>query len=492
MRCLRSILALAILTSGAVFAAPNRGPGTASPRKVAIEFRGPLKDALKKIASEGGINLVAIGDLNEPVEIHLRAVSAEEALRTVASAYHLNLDQRGTIWTLRRMTEAERETASSTPPPAEPAKPPRPPSAPEFSPAPAAPAPPQATEKSADAALDQAADDVAQEIEKSLPQGSPPLDTKELRRKLKSLEKKYRHRKYGKRGSGDRVETGSIVVKEGETVNNAVATGGSVAVNGQTTGDAVALGGSVSVNGHVAGSAVAIGGSIHLGPNAVVEGDAVSIGGQIVKEEGAEIGGDQVSSSNVASLIGKNWVEEVMRGRRGSSSSDQNAPEERISGRHSHGAVSFLLRFSMFFALGFLLMLFFPARMKQIEDEVKNEPLKCGVAGLVGILALVPLSILLVITVIGIPIVFLLWILVSLAMMAAVVVVANEIGMRLPIFRARKTQALVLAVGIVVLLVVWMVPIVGKMAIFVITVISFGAIIRTRFGQKPKGIPQPI
>jgi hypothetical protein len=223
----------------------------------------------------------------------------------------------------------------------------------------------------------------------------------------------------------------------------------------------------------------------------VVEGDAVSIGGQIVKEEGAEIGGDQVSSSNVASLIGKNWVQDVIRDRGGSASSDQNA--ERISRRHSHGGMeSFLFRFALFFALGFLLMLFFPARMKQIEDEVKNEPLKCGVAGLVGILALLPLSILLVITVIGIPIAILLWILVSLAMVAAVVVVANEIGMRLPIFRARKTQALVLAVGIAVLLVVWMVPIVGKMAVFVITVISFGAIIRTRFGQKPKGIPQPI
>jgi hypothetical protein len=70
--------------------------------------------------------------------------------------------------------------------------------------------------------------------------------------------------------------------------------------------------------------------------------------------------------------------------------------------------------------------------------------------------------------------------------------VANEIGMRLPFFRGRKTQALVLAVGTAVLLLVAKVPVIGPLAIMALMILAFGAAIRTRFGQAPKGIPQPI
>jgi hypothetical protein len=36
------------------------------------------------------------------------------------------------------------------------------------------------------------------------------------------------------------------------------------------------------------------------------------------------------------------------------------------------------------------------------------------------------------------------------------------------------------------------VPYLGSLAIAVLMVLAFGAAIRTRFGQAPKGIPQPI
>jgi hypothetical protein len=36
------------------------------------------------------------------------------------------------------------------------------------------------------------------------------------------------------------------------------------------------------------------------------------------------------------------------------------------------------------------------------------------------------------------------------------------------------------------------VPYLGPLAIAVLMTIAFGAAIRTRFGQAPKGVPQPI
>lgn len=490
MRFVESTLILALATTGVAVAAPETSPSPRLARKISIEFRGPLKDVLKKIAAEGGVNLVAIGDLNEQAEVYLKGVTAEEALQTVAGAYHLKIDRSGSIWTLRPMTETERSAQPSTPP-----SPPEP--APSQEPSAALPQPPTPEAKAPDTPLDRAANDMAAEISKSMPQGAPPLSGKELRQKLKAYERKYRHRKFGKSGSGDRVGRGMVVVNAGETVNNAAATGGSVTVNGQTQGDAVALGGSVVINGHVAGSAVAIGGSLHLGSNAVVEGDAVAIGGEITKAEGAEIGGDQVSTSNVASLLGQDWMGQMMRGghssdresRDGDSGSESSLHRSRSS---TWGFTLFLAWFAALFAVGFLSMVFAPTRMRQIEGELRSEPLKCGLAGLAGVLALIALTLILIVSIVGILLVPVLWFIVAVGIAMGVAAVANEIGMRVPFFRGRKTQALVLAVGILVLLVVKQVPYLGSMTILALTLVSLGAIIRTRFGQQPKGIPEPI
>ena len=139
-----------------------------------------------------------------------------------------------------------------------------------------------------------------------------------------------------------------------------------------------------------------------------------------------------------------------------------------------------------------MLMVFAPTRMHQIEADLKNEPVKCGLVGLVGFVSLIPVLIMLAITVVGLLVVPVVLFLACLGVAMGMSALANEIGMRLPIFRGRKTQALILAVGTLVLLLVAKVPYLGPLAIAVLMTIAFGAAIRTRFGQAPKGVPQPI
>ncbi len=448
-------------------------------KKISIEHRGPLKDALKKIAAQGGINLVASGDLSEEVEVLLNDVSPEEALKTLAATYHLRIDRSGSIWTLRPMTAAEQV--------AMPAAPPRPP-APAVPPEPEKEnrGPTDADESSASA---RAAREAAQALADSSTDREKPLNPALLKKKLKEIRKRGRHP-----GRNDRVAQGSLIVAEGETVRNATALGGSLVVNGSVTGDAVALGGPVTVNGHVSGGAVAIGGGVHLGPNAVVEGDVVAVGGEVSKDEGAEIGGDQTSSGALASL----GIDGLLRAMTkdavklsGGTTSEDDGHHSWLRGWH-FGVPGFLLRFAFLFFVGFMLMVFAPARMHQIEADLKNEPIKCGLVGLVGFVALIPLLIMLAITVVGLLVVPVVLFLACLGVAMGMSALANEIGMRLPIFRGRKTQALILAVGTFVLLVVGKVPYLGPLAIAVLMTIAFGAAIRTRFGQAPKGVPQPI
>jgi hypothetical protein len=483
MKLSSALIALAFAT-GSLLSTP---PASASsPGRVSVEFRGPLKDALKKIASQGGLNLVSIGDLSEPADVHLKDVAPEEALETVASSYQLKIERKGSIWTIRRMTEEEKLSLA----------PPAPtPSLPAMPPLPATPAQPGSGESAAqssgaEAEADKAAREAEQEITQGNEQHGTPIDRTELRRKLKQVAKKYKYRRMSK-DSNNRVGQGSVVVGEGETVRDAVAYGGDLTVNGELTGDAVAIGGRVLVNGHVAGSAIAIGGGVQLGPHASIDKDVVSIGGQVEKEEGAEIGGDQLSGD-----VGK-WasgmIADIVRQARDREQKDQD------SSRHAHHPTShislgiplFLLHFAVLFGLGFLFMIFAPGRMRQIESELKSEPLKCGLTGFVGLLAMVPLTLLLGITIIGLLLVPVLWVLAAVGITMGIAALANEIGSRLP-FPATKTQALVLAFGTLVLLVVWRVPFLGPLVMCFIVLLSFGAIIRTRFGQRPKGIPEPV
>ncbi|MCP3103627.1 hypothetical protein LZ198_32560, partial [Myxococcus sp. K15C18031901] len=80
-----------------------------APATIDVSARGSLRDVLKAIAEKGGLNLVATGDLDVPAEVHLRGVTATQALNTVARAYSLRLEQDGTIITLRRMTPEEKK-----------------------------------------------------------------------------------------------------------------------------------------------------------------------------------------------------------------------------------------------------------------------------------------------------------------------------------------------------------------------------------------------
>src|SRR4051794_21023919 len=115
--------------------APAEAQASPAEKTLDVSFRGTLQDALKRIAEDSGLNVVATGALDTSVEVHLKGVTGEQALRTIARTYSLRLDQDGSIFTLRPQTPTEREaaTANAAPPPpvpapmAVPAVPPTPP-----------------------------------------------------------------------------------------------------------------------------------------------------------------------------------------------------------------------------------------------------------------------------------------------------------------------------------------------------------------------------
>jgi hypothetical protein len=429
---------------------------------VSLQFDGPLNQALKQIATKGNLNVVVPGGLDEPVQVNLSDVSAEEALESIARVYGLSATKEGKLWILRRVAPKPAAATAEPPQPPEPAQPPEA--------AEAADAAEQARQ-AAEAIRDQAeaARERAQEEAEAARERA-----QELRDKAQALAEARRDQAQALR---------EMAKANAELQKNRVSAGGPVRVDKDTTVEnAVAYGGPVIVeeNATVEGDVVAFGGDVVLEANAVVNGDAVSFGGSVVRGPNSVVRGETVSmgGAGLGTAISRGLVKPHRGERLGDEGSDASGKGNRVA--------LFLAEFGLLFGLGFLLKMFVPQRMRAIEDTIRAEPVRNGVAGMLGLLAALPLGLAVALTCVGIPVVAL----TVLAIPAGWTAVASLVGGLVPIGRWRKTQALALGLGLLLLLLVWtLVPVVSWLMLAVVTFISVGAILRTRFGQPPRGTP---
>ncbi|HEX8826096.1 MAG TPA: polymer-forming cytoskeletal protein, partial [Archangium sp.] len=319
------------------------------------------------------------------------------------------------------------------------------------------------------------------------------LDADEVKERMREKMKEARR---SRSGASDLVARGrSLEVKEGESVDSAVVYGGNLTVKGHVDDDAVVFGGNLEITGHVEGDAHAFGGNVVLGPGAVVDGDVSSFGGSVLKQDGAQVEGsiESFGGAHIGRMVAgelKENLRDIREQTRNAARAERD--EEKDEERHGSGFAAFLVWFAMLFGTGFLGQLFFPGRMKELGSEIKLQPVKNGLVGLLGALAMLPITVVLTVTLIGIPVMLALWVVAFLTTALGFAAVAGEIGARLPVLRGRKTQAMVLALGLLILLAVGHIPVLGPLVLTMATLVAFGAVIRTRFGHRQRGMPEPI
>lgn len=463
--------------------APTKDPAAEDVKTITVAFRGTLQDAIKRIAESGGINVVATGQLDTAVEVHLKGVTAEQALRTIARTYSLRLDQEGSIFTLRPMTAAEKEASSANAAEATPAPgpgpgpmgvPPVPPVPPVAVAPPAPPAPPSVSESS----------EGSEESEDA-------VDPSEIRDRVRREVRKTQRRNKGER---DVVARGhSLEVKENDSVHNAVVYGGNLVVKGHVEEDAVAFSGNLDVYGTIEGDASAFNGNVVLHPGSAVMGDVSAIGGTVVRNDDAHVEGAIESfGGNVGKVVAgqvKDTLKKEFRNKSKDADHDEDDEEEERGGG---GLPWFFIKFAALFGLGFLGQLFFPTRMKELSTELKAQPVKSALVGFLGAVALVPITLVLTITIIGIPVAAALLLVAALAAILGFTAVASEIGLKVPVMRGRKTQAVVLALGLLILLTLTSLPVLGWLVAIPTALMGFGAAVLTRFGNRLRGFPEPL
>jgi hypothetical protein len=392
-----------------------------------------VDDALRKIANAADWSIVLPAGKHGTISATFKNVPVEDALRAVLSQADLTAARQGAVITVRRRAAFGMRL-------------------------PAIPGLSRDVERRAEEAMRRA--------------------EREMERAQRDVERADRR---AGRKNNDKVIHGDVVVRADQTARDIVALRGSIKVEpGAEVRDAVAVLGSVILEpGARAREAVAVGGDVKLGPGAEIEKDAVSVGGSVVRDAGAEIGGEEVSVgipalSGLATLAGSKML------------FDHHESPVFVVGQT-------LAKFLVYFALGLLALALFPRRVDAVSTSFVAHPWKSILTGLLGLVVLPLLAILLVATIIGIPLVAVLALTILAAGILGFTALAFHIGRALPLELKRGTNVLQLAIGTAIVVLITAIPFLGGMAWVAAALLTFGAVLRSRFGsQIPAVLPTTI
>ncbi len=288
---------------------------------------------------------------------------------------------------------------------------------------------------------------------------------------------------------------GSIIVfggnvtieKDAQVSGDIVVFGGNILLEGEVGSNVVIFGGNVTVYDKVGGDVVLIGSQALLKENAVVKGNSVSIGGQVTEEEGASIEGDRVD--NIAPP---------------EAPAVPNAPDApktpgiRVNVNPLWEVTSVLWRALALAAIAMLLSLFLQPQMERVANTIIAQPVVAGGVGLLAIILTPLVMLLMVITLILIPVAALVALIVPLMWMFGVIALGQEIGERFT-KAINQVWAPVLSTGfgafllMIVIGAVGLIPCVGWLASFLVSLIALGGVLMTWFNSRgaPGARPAP-
>ena len=295
--------------------------------------------------------------------------------------------------------------------------------------------------------------------------------TRTAEREARRAEREAREAGGGSRSDRESVG-GDVVIEPGQVARDVSAVRGSVTLRpGAEAREVVAVLGSVNLEaGSSARQVVAIGGDVHVGPGASVEKDAVAIGGRVLVDPAGDVGGQKVT-------VGFPGASEVLQ-----ALSLRGHEESSSTG---WALAKWVAKFGVMLLLGFLLVSFFPRRIDAVAASLLANPARSVLAGLLGLLAQPILTLLLVVTIVGIPLLAVQALGIGVAYLMGVTAVALLVGRAMPPALHRGTGILQLAIGLWLVMLVFAIPYVGWLIWATLVMATFGAVLRTRFGQTP-------
>lgn len=266
-----------------------------------------------------------------------------------------------------------------------------------------------------------------------------------------------------------------ITVAEDEVQDNVVSFGGHILIKGKVNENVIAFGGTIIVEGEVRQTVLGFGSEVTLKPTAVVKGDVVIIGGSLDKAPGVIVRGDTVSFAFETPEDIKEFIKKGLFGVFG------------ISLIPIFLIIKLISLFIMFI-LAITLAALFPRQITFASSQIKKAFWPVFGTGLFSIIVFTMLIIfaaLLCFILIGIPI------LIALVIIGAIIKIFGRVilfyffgEILLRAFGGKHPSPLpAVILGFFFVNFISLVPILGSpLFMFVLSILGWGVIIRTKFG----------
>jgi len=261
----------------------------------------------------------------------------------------------------------------------------------------------------------------------------------------------------------------NITVEEHDIQDNVVSFGGTILVKGTVTENVIAFGGEIIIEGEVGVAVVGFGAKITLKSSAEINGDVVSIAGELDKHPGAFVKGDTMTfffdTPEAFKGIFKNG----------------------ISGLIPIILIFKLISLVFWFILAIILAAIFPRQTMLASSQLRTSfwpTFGVGFLSIVVYTGLILFSAILTLVLIGIPILITLIALGIAVKIFGRVIIFYFFGESLARAFNKKNPTTIAAVlfGFLLVSFITLIPIIGLLFSFVISILGWGAIIRTKFG----------
>ncbi len=310
---------------------------------------------------------------------------------------------------------------------------------------------------------------------------------------------------------------GTVVVEEGETVDEVNAFAGTVIVRGTVTGDVSAAAGNVYVYGDVGGDVETASGNLEI--TGTVDGDVNTAAGNVVVADGATIGGSLQASAGHVEIDGTIeddaaiGAETIVLGDNATIGGDLRyagsleGNTDAVAGEITRDAtlgvdvaptiqpiagwLFAVYAFVLNLLLGAALLGLFPRFSAAVADRVATDPVRSGLAGL-GVLVGIPiLLVAIAITIVGIPVTFVGAFVFALLIWIGIVYGRFAVAAWLLSYASLDNRWLALVVGLLGGAILAQVPIVGGLLNFLIFLLGFGALSMGLYGRGRRGRTSP-
>lgn len=267
-----------------------------------------------------------------------------------------------------------------------------------------------------------------------------------------------------------------IFVAEDEVQDNVISFGGEILIKGKVNENVIAFGGTIIVEGKVGDLVLGFGSEITLKPSAVVKGDVVSLGGTLDKEPGSIVDGDTIYFNTSEGVM--EFFKEGLIG---------------VLGMSLIPVLLVIKLITMFiwFILAVILVAIFPRQISFASSQIRKSFWPIFGTGLLSIIiftGLIFVSVFLSFILIGIPFLISLIIIGIIIKILGRVILFYFFGESISKAFGGKQPSLLLAVflGFILVSFIGFIPIIGSLFSFVLSIIGWGVVIRTKFGTTEK------